>query len=108
MQDAAQILFRTARLRAVVVGQVKVGDAVVKGREAELLHGFVVAGIAKVVPEAQRHSGQQQTAFAAAVVRHGRIARIGCLIHKNFSFILFCWFAGFILARAADRFHVEL
>ena len=29
----------------------------------------------------ERDSRQQQAAFAAAVIRHGRIACIGCLIH---------------------------
>ena len=81
VQDAAEVLLGTARLRAIVVGQVKVSDAVVEGGEAELLHGLIAARVTKIVPEPQRDSRQQQAAFAAAVIRHGRIACIGCLIH---------------------------
>ena len=83
VQDAAQILLGAARLRTVVVGQVEVGDAVVEGGEAELLHGLIAARVTKIVPEPQRDGGQQQAALAAAVVRHGGITCIGCLMHKN-------------------------
>ena len=83
----AQILLGAARLRTVVVGQVEVGDAVVEGGEAELLHGLIAARVTKIVPEPQRDGGQQQAALAAAVVRHGGITCIGCLIHKK---LLYC------------------
>ena len=81
LEDAAKVLLGAARLGAVVVGEVEVGDAVVERRAAEQAHVLEVRGIAEVVPQAQRDGGQHQAAFAAAVVGQGGAACRRCSIH---------------------------
>ena len=82
-QDLAKIALGGTRLGAVVVGQVKVGDAVVKRGAAERTHVLVRGGIAKIVPQPQRYGGQQQAAVAAAAVRQGGVTILGSLIHGS-------------------------
>ena len=77
-ENAAKVLFRAARLGAVVVGQVKLGDAPVKGGEAQLPHVFKISGVAEVVPQAQGHLRQHQAAVSAAVIFHGGVSVFGC------------------------------
>ena len=50
-QDFAKVFLGGAGLRAVVIGQVKVGDAVVERGAAERTHILVGGGIAKIVPQ---------------------------------------------------------
>ena len=82
-QDLAKIALGGTRLGAVVVGQVKVGDAVVKRGAAERTHVLVRGGIAKIVPQPQRYGGQQQAAVAAAAVRQSGVTILGSLIHGS-------------------------
>ena len=56
--------------RAVVVGEVEVGDAVVKRRAQDLALHAQRRDLAKVMPKAQRERGQQQAALTAAAVGH--------------------------------------
>ena len=57
-ENATEICFRRAGGRAVVVGDVKMCNAVVKGGKTHLTHGFKIARFAKVVPKAQGHRRQ--------------------------------------------------
>ena len=81
-QVFAKIGLGAAKRRAVVVGQVKVGDAEVKRGAQHLalrLHG---CGVAKVVPQAQRDGGQFQAASTAGAVGHGVVAlRVSVVVH---------------------------
>ena len=79
--DPAEVLLGAARLRAVVVGQVKVRDPVVKSSKAELLHVGIHARIAEVVPQPERHRGEHEAAPAAAVVFHRFISLLARNIH---------------------------
>ena len=60
--------------RAVVVGEVKMRDAVVKRGAQDGLLRAKGRDIAEVVPQAQRQRGQLQAASAAAAVGHGVVA----------------------------------
>lgn len=77
VHELAQIALGTAVGRAVVIGEVEVGDAVVKGRAAERFHRAVVCRVAEVVPETQRDARQPQAAPATARVGHRLVARVG-------------------------------
>ena len=81
LQDAAKVDFCAAGLRAIVVGQVKVGNAQVKGSAADFLHIVIAACIPEIMPQAQRNSRKLQAAFAAAAIKHGVVTGGRCLIH---------------------------
>ena len=51
-QNQTQILLCAPRLRAVIIGQVKMSNAMVKSGKAELFHIFIRSCISKIVPEA--------------------------------------------------------
>ena len=80
-QNFAKVGLGRARFRAVVVGQVKVGDAVVKGGTAERPHVLVGRSIAKIVPQPQRDGRQQQSTAAAAAVGQDSVTALVSLIH---------------------------
>ena len=80
-QNFTKIPLGCARLGAVVVGKVKVGDAVVKRRAAERTHVLIGRCVAKIVPQPQRDGGQQQAAVAAAAVGQHIIAVLSRLVH---------------------------
>ena len=80
-ENAAEVLLGASGVRAIVVCKVKVRDPVVKGREAELLHGFEGRRVPEVVPEAERDGGKQEPAVSAARIAHGPVACGLCLIH---------------------------
>ena len=80
-ENAAEALFGASGVRAIVVRKIKVRDPVVKGREAELLHGFEGRRVPEVVPEAERDGGKQEPAVSAARIAHGPVACGLCLIH---------------------------
>ena len=94
-QNTAEIPFRRAGSRPIVVGKVKVGDAVVKGGAHDGPHGVVAGGIPKIVPQTQRYGGKFQPAGAAAMVGHGRIAvrrgKIGGRIRHGKPPVSFGW-----------------
>ena len=83
--------------RAVVVGQVEVGDAVIERRAQDLALHAKRRDLAEVVPQAQRERGQQQAAPAAAPVGHrvvpGGRGNVG---HEGTSFMED---AGFIVSQ---------
>ncbi len=73
-EHAAEGLLRRARGRAVVVGQVEMGDAEIE-RAADHRPGRVErAVVAEIVPEAQGQGGQLEAAAAASVVGHCLVA----------------------------------
>jgi len=76
-QVAAKVALGAAGRRAVVVGQVKVGDAGVKGQAQHVALGLQGCGITEVVPQAQRDGGQLQPTAAAAAVSHALIVALG-------------------------------
>ena len=81
----AKITFSAAIGRAVVVGQVKVGDAQIKGGAQHVALGLQRRGVAKVVPQAQGQSGQFQAALAAAAVGHAALVAVGVgvVVHRQ-------------------------
>ena len=83
---AAEIGFRGAGGRAVVVGQVKVRDSVVKGgAEHGLLDGKRRL-VPEVVPQAEGQQGQHDPAVSAAAVLHGLITVLIRNVHWKSSF----------------------
>ena len=84
------------RLRAVVVREVEVRDTVVERGEAQPLHVLIARRVAKVVPEAQRHPGQFQSALPAAEIGDGLITFARRFVHVVTTFL-----QGFP-ARCAD------
>ena len=52
-EDPAEVLLSTARLRPVIIGQIKVRNTVIECCKAELLHISIGARVAKIVPQPQ-------------------------------------------------------
>jgi len=77
----AKVQFSRPRGGTVVVGQVEVGDPQIEGGVQHLARRRKRIAIAKVVPEAQRESGQLQAALATAVVGHSVISIVMRCIH---------------------------
>ena len=77
VHEAAEVPLGAAVGRPVVVGEVEVGDAVVKRCAAERLHRSVVCRVAEVVPESQRNARQAQPAPAAVRISHCLVTRCG-------------------------------
>ena len=71
---SAEVLFGRAVGRSVVVGEVKVCDALVEGVPQHLALHVEGTVVAEVVPETERDSGQDQTRLANSAIRHGVIA----------------------------------
>ncbi len=59
-----------SRRRAVVVGQIEVGDAAVEGRKDDLLADIFVGFRAKVVPAPEADYGNRQAGCTEPTVRH--------------------------------------
>jgi hypothetical protein len=69
-QDAAEVLLGGAVGRAVVVGQVEVGDPQVERAPDDRLLAIDLAIVSEVVPQPERHERQLQSAAPAAAVGH--------------------------------------
>ena len=54
LYDPSEIFFRASRFRAVIVSQVKVGDAVVKSGKAKFFHILIYRSVSKIMPQSQR------------------------------------------------------
>ena len=91
-QNFTKIPLGSARLGAVVVGKVKVGDAVVKCRAAERAHILIRGGVTEIMPQPQRDCGQHKAAGPTAAVGDDLIAVLCGLVHGEsllcFSFII--------------------
>jgi hypothetical protein len=70
----AEVLLGRAVGRAVVVGQVEVGDAQVEGAAQDGAAGLEYVLAAEVLPQAQRDRRQVQAAAAGPAIGHGVIA----------------------------------
>src|ERR1019366_9379433 len=84
-EEAAEILFGGAVGRAVIVGEVEVGDA---EREGAAEHGAGVleaVDAAEVVPETKGNGRQEETARTAAAIGHGVVASGGGSDHVRLS-----------------------
>ena len=79
-QDVAEHLLGPARRRAVVVGEVEMGDPQVEGRPADPALQLERPVPAEIVPQPQRHRRQHQAGAAAAAVDHLFIAVLGGLV----------------------------
>jgi hypothetical protein len=79
-QDPPQGVFRRARGRPVVVGQIEMGDAEVEGVEEQPAHALEGRALPEAVPQAQRDGGEPEPAAAAAAIDHGLVAIGGGLV----------------------------
>ena len=70
----AEIALRLAVRRAIVVGEIKMRDSVVKRCSKQTLLHAKGRNVSKVMPQAQRNRREQNTAPAAASVNHGVIS----------------------------------
>ena len=77
VEDPAEHRLGAAGGRAVVVGQVEVGDAVVDGCLHARAAAVRIGGFAEIVPDTQGDFRQKQAAAAATAVIHRFIARLG-------------------------------
>jgi hypothetical protein len=73
-EQEAEVAFRAAGRRAVVVGQVEVRDAEVEGAAHDGALRLEGPALAEVVPQAERDGGQPEAAAAGAPVGHGVVA----------------------------------
>ncbi len=71
VENAAKIFLCGAWRRAVVVGEVEVGDAEVESPAQHRLSILEGVDAAEIVPEAERNGGEKQSAAATAAVLHG-------------------------------------
>jgi hypothetical protein len=70
MQEFAEPAFCGTRFRTVIVGQIKMRDARIKGGSYDGTTLCLGCDIAKVVPKAQRQSREQYTRLSASAVCH--------------------------------------
>ena len=73
-EHAPEVLLGRPVGRAVVVGQVEVGDAEIERPPADRLLGRERPVVAEVVPQPERDGRQQQPAGAAPAIRHRVVA----------------------------------
>ena len=73
-QQAAKIFLRAAGRRPVVIRQIEMGNAQVKGLAQQGALVIQRVTVAKVVPQPQRQEGQLQAAFTAVAVLHAIVA----------------------------------
>ncbi len=76
-QESAEVLFRGAVRRPVVVGQVEVGHSEVEGATHDRAARLERPVVAEVPPESERDRRQLEAAAAAAAVAHAVVA-VGC------------------------------
>ncbi len=62
---------------AVIVGEIEMGDAVVKRRAADIALGLVRRVVAEIVPQPEAHRRQLQPGIAAAIVDHALVTVFG-------------------------------
>ena len=74
LEDVATVALRGAVRWPVVVGEVKVGNAAIKGTVHDPATFIEVITITKVMPEPQRDSGQLEAPLTTLVIGHGVIA----------------------------------
>ncbi len=72
---ASEILFSRSGRRAIIVGQVKMGDARIEGHLHDLTTILQHIHMPEIVPQAQGDGRQLQTTLATAAVLHGLVTR---------------------------------
>lgn len=70
-EDASDVFFGGAGWRAVVIGEVEVGDAAVEGTADHFAGFLVVVDVAEVVPAAEGDGGEEEAGVSAAAVWDG-------------------------------------
>ena len=86
-QDAAKILLCRAGHGPVIIGQIKMRDAVVESGEAHLLHVAIVGIAAEIVPKTEGHLWQADATLPAAGILHSGIpAGIWVVLHNKHSY----------------------
>ena len=73
-QQTAAVLFRTAWLGTVIVGEIEMCDAVVECGEHDVTHSGVRRDIAEIMPKAERNRWKFQAALAHMIVGHGIVS----------------------------------
>ena len=85
-QHLAEERLGRAGRRAVIVGEIEMGDAHVEGGEAHLPRPLDRIGMTEVLPEPQGYRGQEQSAATGSAVLHGVVALGGGLVtHRDSS-----------------------
>ena len=56
--DQTEVFFGTSRFRSVIVGKIKMSDAMIKSGKAELFHIVVRREISKIMPQSKRDGGK--------------------------------------------------
>ena len=83
-EELPEVFLRGTRLRTVVVGKVKVADALVKGKVCHFLDTLKGRFSSKVLPEAKGNCRNVYSRPAAAAVLHGAVSLRGrCITHFN-------------------------
>ena len=77
LENIAKRFFGRSGRWAVIVGQIKMRDAMIKCRVADRAFGVVGGVVAKIVPKPDRNGGQHQPCLAAAAINHAIIAVFG-------------------------------
>ena len=86
-QDVAKGGFGAACRGAVIVGEVKMRDAIVKRRMADRAFGMVRGVMAKIVPQTEGYGGQHQARPAGTAVSHTVIAIFGRMVGHGLPFM---------------------
>lgn len=76
-EDAADVFLGGSGGRAVVVGEVEVGDAAIKGATHHAAGFLEVVDVAEVVPEAEGDGREEEAGIAAAAVGHAAVVAGG-------------------------------
>ena len=82
-QDVPEVLFGAARCGAVIVGEVKMRDAVVKCHKAHLARVVVGVDRTEVLPQTEADARQFQPRAPAGRIFRLRIARIACFVKAH-------------------------
>ena len=67
-QNFSECQLGGTRGRAIIIGEIEMGDPGVKGRSAQLAFRAMLKVVAKIMPKPERHGREQHAAPAAAVV----------------------------------------
>lgn len=87
LQDLAEVLFRRAIWRTVVIGEIEMGKAPIEGTADYGAAGFKDVFTAEVLPEAERDGRQNQAGASAAAEGCGFVAFwIELVTHRAFTY----------------------
>ena len=69
-----KLRLRGAGRRAVIIGEIEMGDAEIEGVQNEIARGRLRIDVAEILPEPERDARQQHAASAAAPIHHFVVA----------------------------------